>query len=92
MVDKDVISGLIRLSFEKFRFSYRTMTLIMEFYFFLYLCEFRSFPTGTAMLASDIHIGIDNEGRLRTKRYDKRDYFKFSIMNTIYVWQHSTYI
>ena len=90
-LDKDEISGLIRLSFEKFRFSYRTMTLIILLLFFN-LSEFRSFPTGTAMFTSDIHLGIDNEGMLLTKRYDKRDYFKFSIMNTIYVWQYSTCI
>jgi len=29
----------------------------------------------------DIHLEIDSEGRLRTKRYDKRDYFNFPIVN-----------
>jgi len=29
----------------------------------------------------DIHLEIDNEGQLRTKHYDKRDYFNFSIVN-----------
>ena len=37
----------------------------------------------TDMSASyfDIHLGIDSEGRLRTKLYDKRDYFNFPIVN-----------
>ena len=29
----------------------------------------------------DIHIGIDSEGRLRSKLYDKRDDFNFPIVN-----------
>ena len=29
----------------------------------------------------DLHLKIDSEGRLRTKLYDKRDYFNFPIMN-----------
>jgi hypothetical protein len=28
----------------------------------------------------DLHIEIDDEGRLRTKLYDKRDYFNFLIV------------
>jgi hypothetical protein len=29
----------------------------------------------------DLHLEIDNEGRLRAKRYDKRDDFNFPIVN-----------
>ena len=29
----------------------------------------------------DLHLEIDNEGRLRTKLYDKRDDFNFPILN-----------
>ena len=29
----------------------------------------------------DLHLEIDNEGRLKTKLYDKRDDFSFPIMN-----------
>ena len=29
----------------------------------------------------DLHLGIDNDGRLRTKLYDKRDDFNFPIVN-----------
>ena len=29
----------------------------------------------------DLHLDIDSEGRLRTKLYDKRDDFKFPIVN-----------
>ena len=29
----------------------------------------------------DLHLEIDNEGRLKTKRYDKRDDFSFPIVN-----------
>jgi hypothetical protein len=29
----------------------------------------------------DLQLEIDSEGRLRTKLYDKRDYFNFSIVN-----------
>ena len=37
----------------------------------------------TARSASyfDLHLEIDIEGRLRTKHYDKRDYFNFPIVN-----------
>ena len=39
--------------------------------------------TDTVKSASylDIYLDIDNEGRLRTKRYDKRDDFSFPIVN-----------
>ena len=33
----------------------------------------------------DLHLEIDNEGRLRTKLYDKRDDFHFLIVNFPYV-------
>jgi hypothetical protein len=33
----------------------------------------------------DLHLEIDNEGRLRTKHYDKRDDFHFLIVNFPYV-------
>ena len=36
----------------------------------------------------DLHLGIDNEGRLRTKLYDKRDYF-----NSIFsLWTSHLYV
>jgi hypothetical protein len=34
----------------------------------------------------DIHLEIDNEGRLRTKLYDKRDDFNFPIVNFPFIW------
>ena len=39
--------------------------------------------TDTYMSASylDLHLEIDSEDRLRTKLYDKRDYFNFPIVN-----------
>ena len=39
--------------------------------------------TDTDMSASylDLHLEIDSEDRLRTKLYDKRDYFNFHIVN-----------
>jgi hypothetical protein len=33
----------------------------------------------------DIHLEIDSEGRLRTKLYDKRDDFKFPIVNLPFI-------
>ena len=37
----------------------------------------------TAMATSylDLHLEIDSEGQIRTKLYDKRDYFNFLIVN-----------
>jgi hypothetical protein len=32
----------------------------------------------------DLHIGIDNEGWLRTKLYDKRDDFNITIVNFLF--------
>ena len=29
----------------------------------------------------DLHLEIDSDGQLRTKLYDKRDYFNFTIVN-----------
>jgi hypothetical protein len=37
--------------------------------------------TDTSASYLDLHLEIDSEGRLRTKLYDKRDYFNFSIVN-----------
>ena len=34
----------------------------------------------------DIHLEIDNEGRLMTKLYDKRDYFNFPIVNFSFIY------
>ena len=41
------------------------------------------YTTDTDRSASylDVYLIIDNEGRLRTKHYDKNDYFNFPIMN-----------
>ena len=36
----------------------------------------------------DLHLEIDSEGRLTTKHYDKRDDFKFPIVN--FLFMHST--
>jgi hypothetical protein len=33
----------------------------------------------------DLHLKIDSEGRLRTKLYDKRDYFNFPIVNFSFI-------
>ena len=37
--------------------------------------------TDTSASDLDLHIEIDTEGRLRTKLYDKKDEFNFSIVN-----------
>ena len=37
--------------------------------------------TDTSASYLDLHLEIDSEGRLRTKLYDKRDYFNFPIVN-----------
>jgi hypothetical protein len=36
----------------------------------------------------DLHLKIDNRGRLRTKLYDKRDYFNFPIVNFLFITFH----
>ena len=33
----------------------------------------------------DIHLEIDSDGWLRTKLYDKRDYFNFPIVNLLFI-------
>ena len=35
----------------------------------------------------DLHREIDSEGRLRTKLYDKRDYFNFLIVNIPFIYE-----
>ena len=37
----------------------------------------------------DIHLEIDSEGRLRSKLYDKRDYFNFPIVNFPFICSNS---
>ena len=48
--------------------------------------------TDTARSASyiDPHLGIDSEGRLRTKLYDKRDGFNFPTVNFPFIWSNIT--
>jgi len=48
--------------------------------------------TDTDMSASypDINLGIDSEGRLRTKLYDKRDDFNFPIVNFPFICSNIT--
>ena len=43
--------------------------------------------TGAARSASclDLHLEIDSEGRFRKKLYDKRDDFKFPIVNFLFI-------
>ena len=36
----------------------------------------------------DLHIEIDSEGRLRTKRYYKRANFNFSIVNSLFIFSN----
>ena len=47
-----------------------------------FLCCSGEFTTDTDRSASylDLHLKIDSEGQLRTKLYDKRDYFNFPIV------------
>ena len=35
-----------------------------------------------------VHVKMDSEVRLRTKPYDKRDYFILSIVNLIFIYVH----
>ena len=35
-----------------------------------------------------LHVKMDSVVRLRTKPYDKRDYFNFSIVNLIFIYVH----
>ena len=46
--------------------------------------------TNTVKSASylDIHLAIDSEDRLRTKHYDKRDYFNFLIMTFPFIYSN----
>ena len=50
---------------------------------FIYIIQSIKDTTDTVKSASylDLHLEIDNEGRLETKLYDKRDYFSFPIVN-----------
>jgi hypothetical protein len=49
----------------------------------IYLIELEINDTADTDTASylDLHLEIDSEGRLRTKLYDKRDYFNFPLVN-----------
>ena len=40
----------------------------------------------------DLHLDIDNEGRLRTKRYDRREYFNFPIVSFPFTCISSIYL
>ena len=49
------------------------------------LCSFHIKTFLNKVLYLDIHLEIDSEGRLRTKLYDKRDNFNFSIVNFTFI-------
>jgi hypothetical protein len=94
--EADFIQGLLK-KYEKnlarsFNFTFRYIDDVLS----LNNSRFRDFvdriysieleikdTTDTDMSASylDIHLEIDNEGRLRTKLYDKRHDFNFPIVN-----------
>jgi hypothetical protein len=41
--------------------------------------------TGRSASYLDLHLEIDSEWRLRTKLYDRRDYFNFPIVNFSFI-------
>jgi hypothetical protein len=92
----DVIQGLLKKNGKKvarfFNFTFRYIDDVLslnnsrfgDFVDRLYPIEFEiKDTTDTDRSAScvDLHLEIDSEGRLRTKRYDKRDDFDFPIVN-----------
>jgi len=44
--------------------------------------------TAKSAVYLDIHLEIDNEDRLMTKLYDKRDYFNFPIVNFSFIFNN----
>ena len=63
-----------------------------DFVDYIYSIEFEiKNTTDTDMSASypDINLGIDNEGWLRTKLYDKRNYFNFPIVNFPFIYSNN---
>ena len=94
--EADVIQGLLKKNdkklFRSFNFTFRYKDDVLSLNNSTF-CDFvdRIYPieleikdiTDTDRSASflDLHLEIDNEERLRTKRYDKRDHFNFPIVN-----------
>ena len=94
--EADFIQGILKKNEKKLsrslNFTFRCIEDVLllnnsrfgEFVDRIYLIELEiKDTTDTDKPASyrDLHFEIDNEGWLRTKLYDKRDYFKFSIVN-----------
>ena len=92
----DFIQGILKRSEKKlsrsFNFTFRYIDDVLslnnskfgDFVDRIYPTELEiKYTTDTARCASymDIYLEIDNEERLRTKHYDKRDYFNFFIVN-----------
>ena len=94
--EADFIQGLLKKNEKKlarsFNFTFRYIDDVLslnnsrfgDFVDRIYLIELEiKDTTDTDRSASylDLHLEIDNEGRLRTKFYDKRDDFNFLIVN-----------
>ena len=92
----DFIQGLLKKNEKKlarsfnFTFRYIDDVLSLNNYRFgdfvdrIYPIELEikdTTDTDTSASYLDLHLEIDGEGRLRTKLYDKRDVFNFSIVN-----------
>ena len=50
-----------------------------------YPVAFLIFNLFICLVVIDLHLEIDSDGRLRTKIYDKRDYFNFPIVNFSFI-------
>ena len=94
--EADFIQGILKKNEKKLALSFNFTFLYTDDVLLLNnsrLCDFvdRIYPielqikdtTDTARSISylDLHLEIDNEGRLRTKLYDKRDYLKIPNVN-----------
>jgi hypothetical protein len=98
--EADFIQGLLKQNERKlvrsFNFTFRYIDDILslnnsmfgDFVDRIYLIELEvKDTTDTDRSASylDLHLKIDNEGRLRTKLYDKRNDFNFPIVNSPFI-------
>ena len=99
----DFIQGLLKKNEKKLARSFIFMFRYLDDALSLYNSGFDYFvyslysieldikdttDTDSSALYLDLHLEIDSEGRLRTKRYDKRDYFNFFIVNFPFIYNN----
>jgi hypothetical protein len=101
--EKDFTQGLLQKNEKKiarsFKFTFRYINDVLslnnyrfsDFVDRIYCIELEikdTTDTDRSTLCFDLHLEVDSERRLRTKHYDKRDYFNFPIVKFPFIYSN----